>query len=129
MTNPSAITLVWIGPSDRPSPPIMLWSDATARDAATAWLRKRGGLLVGASEIEVPATALACIARDPNKPGAQPFLLEVTSFAGDAPGLPVRLGTGEAKSFLDAAIGCVGSDSTPGGYLRSLRTLVENAGK
>ncbi len=129
MTNPKAIIIAWIGPSDRPTPPTVLWSDKAARDTAAAWIAKKGSAPIGVTDVETAADALVCASKAAAAGKGSSFYLEVTAWDGAAPIASSRLDADASKAFLSAAVTCVGPASPTAGYLKSLLTMVTNASK
>lgn len=126
MHQPTAIILAWVGPSDRPSPPIVLWSEDAALKSSTDWLAKRGLAPIGVTAVESKSDALACVAKSISAPSSGRNLVEVTAWRNGAAPTPIVMDAAAAISFLDASRGCV--DSHAAGYLESLKTLVKNSG-
>ena len=128
MTHPKAIIVAWVGPSDRPTPPTVLWSDKEALQAASAWIAGKGGAPFGVTAVETKADSLTCMARAIGSASGTSFFLEIATWDSGASS-PVRLGATESRAFLDASVVCVGNESPAAGYLKSLRTMIDPAAR
>jgi len=128
MTNPTAIIIAWIGPSDRPTPPTILWTDKAALQSATNWITNRGKAPVGVTAVEARADAMPCMAKAIPAQPTGGNRIEVATWDGSAASTPVRLNATDSRAFLTASIGCVGDASPAAGYLKSLQTQLDNAG-
>lgn len=126
MQNPSAIIVAWVGPSDRPSPPIVLWADAAALKSSSDWLSKRGLAPIGVTSVESKADALACVGKSIPAQASGRNLVEVTAWRDGTAPAPIVMDGPAAITFLDGAVGCVSENAA--GYLKSIKTLVKNAG-
>ncbi|MBL8886617.1 MAG: hypothetical protein JNK16_08150 [Phycisphaerales bacterium] len=128
MSNPSAIIITWVGPSDRPNPPTIFWAEKAALDGASNWIAQRDKSPIRPTPVETGADALICMAKATPAATSSGPLIEVIAWNG-ASSAPVRLNQAGSTQFLLAAIGCVGESSSAAGFLRSLQTLVTNASR
>lgn len=126
MSQPAAIIISWVGPSDRPNPPTIFWADKAALDGASNWIMQRDKFSIKPTPVEAATAALVCMAKATPAASTSGQLIEVIAWDG-ASSAPVRLNEASSTQFLAAAIGCVGDASPAAGYLRSLQTLVKNA--
>jgi hypothetical protein len=127
MNAPKAVIVAWVGNSDRPNPPIVLWSEKAALQSASDWIIKRGRAPVGVTAVEAKPEELACIARAGSRSAAgAPSYVEVSTWDGAA-ATSVLLDGGGSKAFLGEAIGCAGTNSAAAGYLKSIQTMLNNA--
>lgn len=126
MSKPSAIIISWVGPSDRPNPPTIFWSEQAALEGALNWIAARDKSAIRPTTVEVGADALACMANVTPAASTSGPLIEIIAWEG-ASSKPVRLNQADSTQYLRAATGCLGDASPGAGYLRSLQTLVTNA--
>ena len=129
MSNPKAIIIAWVGPSDRPTPPTIIWSDKAALQGATDWITNRGRAPIGVTAVEANADSVPCMAKAIPAQPTGGNLIEVATWDGTVASTPVRLNATDSRAFLTASIGCVGEASPAAGYLKSLQTQVVNAGR
>lgn len=129
MTNPKAIIVAWIGPSDRPMPPTIFWADKAALDGATDWTATRGIAPIGVTPVETSAEVLACFRQSLEPSMGTGHLLEITSWGGAGASPPITLDTKASKAFLASVIPCVGMGTAAAGYLESLQIMVNNASR
>ena len=127
MLMPTAIIVSWVGPSDRPTGPIILGAGRPALAGATDWMTKSHRAQMGVTAVEIGPDEIACVARAiPPQASAEP-LVEVTCWDGASSPSPVALDGAGSTAFLTAATECLGSASPAAGYFRSIQTLVNNA--